>query len=129
MVEQCRPEELDEVLAQGREKLLSMGATELFVTSRDPGAPLEEGARDGYRLEFARDLLELRRAAQSGVPVKGYFHWSLLDNYEWASGYSERFGLVYVDYKTQKRTIKDSGYWYRDVIATNGEKLLVPSRK
>lgn len=61
VIEQCRADELDEVLAQGREKLLSMGATELFVTSRDPGAPLEEGERDGYRLEFTRDLLELRR--------------------------------------------------------------------
>ena len=60
-VEQCRADELDEVLAQGREKLLGLGATELFVTSRDPGAPLEEGRREGCRLEFVRDMLVLQR--------------------------------------------------------------------
>lgn len=91
---------------------------------------LDGRVHDPQRIDFLqRYLLELRRAAQSGVPVKGYFQWSLLDNYEWASGYSERFGLVYVDYNTQKRTIKDSGYWYRDVIATNGEKLLVSGKE
>lgn len=51
----------------------------------------------------------------------GYFHWSFMDNFEWACGYQERFGLVYVDYPTQKRIMKDSGYWYADVIRTNGE--------
>lgn len=61
VVEQCRADELDEVLAQGREKLLGLGATELFVTSRDPGAPLEEGRREGCRLEFVRDMLVLQR--------------------------------------------------------------------
>lgn len=61
VVEQCREDELDEVLAQGREKLLGLGATELFVTSRDPGAPLEEGRREGCRLEFVRDMLVLQR--------------------------------------------------------------------
>lgn len=61
VVEQCRADELDEVLAQGREKLLGLGATELFVTSRDPGAPLEEGRRGGCRLEFVRDMLVLQR--------------------------------------------------------------------
>ena len=61
VVEQCRADELDEVLAQGREKLLGLGATELFVTSRDPGAPLEEGRQEGCRLEFVRDMLVLQR--------------------------------------------------------------------
>lgn len=61
VVEQCRPDELDEVLAQGREKLLSLGATELYVTSRAPGAPLETGCRAGCRLEFVRDMLLLQR--------------------------------------------------------------------
>ena len=55
--------------------------------------------------------------------MKGYFYWSFLDNFEWGKGYMERFGLTYVDYGTQKRTLKDSAYWYRDVMADNGENL------
>ena len=55
-----------------------------------------------------------------GVPVKGYFHWSLLDNFEWAEGYKQRFGLVHVDYETQRRRPKDSYHWYREVIRRRG---------
>ena len=55
-----------------------------------------------------------------GVPVKGYFVWSLLDNYEWADGYSKRFGIMYVDYATQKRTPKLSASYYQEVIRRNG---------
>lgn len=55
--------------------------------------------------------------------MRGYFQWSLMDNYEWARGYFDRFGLIFVDYPTGTRTIKDSGYWYRKVIDTNGEML------
>ena len=69
---------------------------------------------------MARYLRELAAAIAAGVPIEGYFHWSILDNFEWAEGYKHRFGLVYVNYETQKRTIKDSGKWYRDVIASNG---------
>jgi len=57
------------------------------------------------------------RALTEGAPVAGYFAWSLLDNFEWAYGYSKRFGLVYVDYPTLQRIPKDSFYWYRDLIA------------
>ena len=63
------------------------------------------------------------RAIADGIPVIGYSVWSLFDNFEWAAGYSCRYGLVYVDYPTLKRTVKDSGWWYRDVIAANGENL------
>jgi beta-glucosidase len=72
---------------------------------------------------LARHLVELERAGADGVPVSGYFHWSLLDNFEWLDGYKERFGLVYVDYSDQSRVLKDSARFYRDVIASNGASL------
>jgi beta-glucosidase len=58
------------------------------------------------------------------VPVKGNFVWSLMDNFEWAEGYSRRFGIIYVDYKTQERTIKRSGRWYAEVVS--GNELVAP---
>ena len=67
--------------------------------------------------------MELKRAASDGVDVAGYFQWSLMDNFEWHSGYDERFGLVFVNYATQERIIKDSGYWYKGVMESNGENL------
>lgn len=66
-----------------------------------------------------RHLVALHRAIQDGAPVKGYFHWSLLDNFEWAEGYSTRFGLVHVDFGTQERTIKRSGLLYGEICAAN----------
>ena len=68
------------------------------------------------------------RAIKDGVPVTGYYAWSLLDNFEWADGYKQRFGLVYVDYQNQKRVPKDSFDWYKKVIATNGRSLLGQDR-
>ena len=77
-------------------------------------------AHDPQRIDFlARYLGGLQQAVREGVPVEGYFYWSLLDNFEWAEGYKDRFGLVHVDYQTQKRTPKDSYHWYRDLIATS----------
>jgi beta-glucosidase len=77
-------------------------------------------APDPRRTEFYRGhLAELARAIKDGADVRGYHAWSLLDNYEWAEGYSQRFGLVYVDFREQKRTIKDSGHWYGRVAAAN----------
>ncbi len=76
---------------------------------------------DPLRIQYLHDhLLQAHAAIEEGVPLAGYFAWSLMDNFEWAYGYSRRFGLVYVDYPTQRRIIKDSGYWYRDTIAANG---------
>ena len=66
-----------------------------------------------------RSVVKAHRAASEGYPIKGYFLWSLMDNFEWADGYSKRFGLHYVDFKTQKRTPKLSAEWYREVIARN----------
>ncbi|HET7104230.1 MAG TPA: GH1 family beta-glucosidase [Terracidiphilus sp.] len=75
---------------------------------------------DTDRLMYLRNhLTQLHRAAQEGYPIKGYFLWSLLDNFEWADGYSKRFGIHYVDFKTEKRTPKLSAHWYKDVIARN----------
>lgn len=75
---------------------------------------------DVKRIAYYRHcLLQVLQAIKEGVPVQGYHAWSLMDNFEWAAGYSMRFGLVHVDYKTQKRTIKDSGKWYAQVIKTN----------
>ena len=68
---------------------------------------------------YHRYIAQVARAIHDGADVRGYYAWSLLDNFEWAEGYSQRFGLVYVDYPTQRRIIKKSGYWYRDLIATN----------
>ena len=79
---------------------------------------------DPKRIDFLhRYISELAKAIEEGAPVLGYLHWSFLDNFEWASGYDERFGLVYVDYPTQRRIPKDSAAWYAKVIETNGDCL------
>ena len=78
--------------------------------------------RDPERQEYLAAHVEaVRRALLSGVPVTGYFVWSLLDNFEWSHGYSKRFGIVYVDYPTLARVPKSSFYWYRDFIASQRE--------
>lgn len=80
---------------------------------------------DPQRIDFTRRYLrELRRAAADGVDARGYFHWSLMDNFEWAEGYKQRFGLIYVDYRNgNQRILKSSAHWYREVIAANGAVL------
>jgi mannose-6-phosphate isomerase class I len=70
-----------------------------------------------------RYLYRLSQAIGEGVDVRGYFLWTFLDNFEWNEGYSQRFGIVYVDFPTQKRLVKDSAYWYRNIIQSNGSKL------
>ncbi len=80
--------------------------------------------QDPNRTDFIkRYLSELKRVNNEGVPILGYLHWSLLDNFEWAEGYDPRFGLIYVDFKTGKRIIKDSAWEYKHIIETNGEEL------
>jgi beta-glucosidase len=98
---------------------------EILITEN--GIPLADTVdakgcvHDERRIRFIQDhLTQIHLAIQGGVPVKGYFHWSFMDNFEWALGYNPRFGLVYVDYKTLQRTVKDSGKWFQQVIQRNG---------
>ena len=101
------------------------GRVEIMVTEN--GVPVPDGVdfdgrvRDERRIRYLRNhIAQVHRAIEDGIPVKGYFHWSLMDNFEWNLGYGQRFGLLFVDFKTQKRTIKDSGRWFAKVIQENG---------
>lgn len=85
---------------------------------------LDGKVHDPNRQDFLnRYLLELRRAAEDGADIRGYFQWSLMDNFEWAYGYGPRFGMIFVDYNTGERIPKDSALWYRSVIESNGDTL------
>ncbi len=85
---------------------------------------LDGKVHDPQRIDYLhRHLLQLRRAIADGADVRGYLQWSLLDNFEWAEGYKERFGLIYVNYETLERIPKDSYSWYANVIAQNGANL------
>lgn len=101
----------------------SKGRTPLYVTEN--GNSFVDKLKNG-RIKDARRIAYLRghfaaahRAIQEGCDLRGYFVWSLMDNFEWAWGYQQFFGIVHVDYKTQRRTIKDSGYFVRDVAQAN----------
>ncbi len=79
---------------------------------------------DPQRIDFLKNYIgAYGRAISSGIPAKGYFLWSILDNFEWAYGYQKRFGLIHVDYTTQARTLKDSAYWYKNVITSQGSRI------
>jgi len=97
----------------------------LFVTENGASfsdAPDARGSvNDQRRIDYLREhFAAAHRALQAGVPLAGYFVWSLMDNFEWAKGYTQRFGIVWVDYKTQQRIPKASARWYADVIRRNG---------
>jgi beta-glucosidase len=98
---------------------------QMYITEN--GIPVPEGLdadgkiRDYRRIRYLRDhIAQVHRAWKDGMPMRGYFVWSLLDNFEWALGYTMRFGLIHVDYETQERLIKQSGHWYAQVIKENG---------
>jgi beta-glucosidase len=94
--------------------------TENGLSCRD-WPSLDGRVHDSQRIDFlTRHVRQLHRAVASGVPIEGYFHWSALDNFEWADGYKERFGLIYVDYETGERIPKDSYHWYAQIIASRG---------
>lgn len=83
-----------------------------------PDEVIEGKIHDVKRIKFYKDYLaQVLKAKNEGVNVAGYFCWSLMDNFEWAEGYKPRFGLIHVDFKTQKRSIKDSGYWFQKLLA------------
>ena len=88
-----------------------------FSDKIDENGQVNDGSRIKY---FKSHLLQLHKAIKDGVKISGYFVWSLMDNFEWTEGYSKRFGLIYVDYPTQKRVIKASGWWYKKVIEKMG---------
>jgi beta-glucosidase len=91
------------------------------VVITENGAVYQEPLHDEARIQFIHDHLKaLQHALEQGVNVLGYCHWSFLDNFEWALGYAQRFGLVHVDYETLERTVKDSGRWYAGVVRENG---------
>jgi len=76
---------------------------------------LDGKVHDPNRIDFLHRYLRcLKKAADDGVDIRGYFHWCFTDNFEWSKGYTERFGIVHCNFETQQRIIKDSGYWYRD---------------
>ena len=85
---------------------------------------LDGKVHDPQRIDFLnRYIRELKKAIDDGADVRGYFVWSFMDNFEWAEGYKHRFGLVHINYETLKRTVKDSAFWYKKVIETNGKFL------
>jgi beta-glucosidase len=106
-------------LAHDLWKIKEIYITENGTSSADVIAP-DGHVYDTDRVMFLRNYLtQLQRGIADGVPTRGYFLWSLLDNYEWADGYSKRFGIVYVDFKTQQRTPKLSAEFYKQTIAHN----------
>jgi beta-glucosidase len=120
------PEGLIETLEKVTERY---GRIPLYVTENgaaypDPAPGADGVVDDPLRVAYLRDHLRAARdAIARGVDLRGYFAWSLLDNFEWQHGYSQRFGLVHVDFRTQRRTLKRSGRFYREAIASGGRAL------
>ncbi len=119
-----------EVYPEGLYKLLmsihhNYGPRAMYITENGAAfvdAVTPDGCvHDPRRLAYLQaHFAQAHRAIQDGAPLKGYFVWSLMDNFEWGHGYTKRFGVTYVDYATQKRIIKDSGAWYTQVTRQNG---------
>jgi beta-glucosidase len=126
-----------EIRAAGLEQVLlrlarEYGAREVIVTENgsawaDNVTPDGQVHDDGRVRYLEEHLAACARAVQGGVPLAGYFAWSLLDNFEWDYGYDARFGLVHVNYATQRRVMKDSGRRYADIIAAHGQRAVVAS--
>ena len=115
------PEGMFEMLGQVHS---SCGFPAIYITENGAAFPdhveSDGQVNDPARISYIkRHLEQLLRAVTMGVPIKGYFVWSLMDNFEWALGTSTRFGLIRVDFATQKRTVKASGRWYQRLIQRN----------
>jgi beta-glucosidase len=109
---EVHPAGLTDVLLRVHEEY---GAPVVYVTENGAAYP---GIDDPKRVHYLKThIAAAADALEDGVPLAGYFVWSLLDNFEWAYGFSKRFGIVHVDYETQERTVKTSGQWYRDLIS------------
>jgi len=120
------PEALTQLLVSVTERYgkLPIYITENGAAFYDPPSPINGRIDDPLRIEYYRQHLRAAHdAMKQGVDLRGYYAWSLLDNYEWSLGYSKRFGIVHVDYETQRRTIKASGRYYAEVIRSNGANL------
>ena len=120
---EVQPDGLRELLVRVKAEYAGPAGTEIYVTENgaayDDVVTADGAVHDTDRAEFlGLHLGAILDAIDEGVAVKGYFYWSLMDNYEWAWGYEKRFGLVRVDYPTQQRTVKDSGRAYADIIAS-----------
>src|SRR5712692_2596120 len=120
------PQGLTEILlwAQERYGKLPLYVTENGAAFYDPPTSPNGRVDDPLRVEYLRaHIAAVSEAIKRGVDIRGYFVWSLLDNFEWALGYSKRFGIVHVDFQTQKRTLKRSAHFYKDVIRARGGGL------
>jgi beta-glucosidase len=106
------------------------GDLPLYITENgaafyDPPKPVDGRVEDPLRVHYYREHLRAaHQARRQGVDLRGYFAWSLLDNFEWTLGYSKRFGLIHVDYETQRRTPKASARFYAEVIRSRGAALI-----
>lgn len=121
------PEGLTDLLLQLKDEYQDLPP--IYITENGMAVAdhiVDNSVSDQVRIDYVRMHLDaLHQAMEKGINVQGYFYWSLLDNFEWNSGYAKRFGIVYVDYATQKRTMKESGYWYRDFV---GAQMLARAR-
>ena len=130
---EVQPEGLTRLLTRLQQDYAGPRATALYVTENGAAYP-DQVAPDGQvhdpdRIAYIETHLRAVAAAiTAGADVRGYFLWSLLDNFEWALGYSKRFGIVHVDYGTQERTIKSSGRWYARAVAEHGLPAAEPDR-
>ena len=120
------PQGLTDILVWVTERY---GRIPLYITENgaafyDPPTPVDGAVHDYLRVDYYRTHLRAAHdAVRRGVDLRGYFAWSLLDNFEWSLGFAKRFGIVHVDYGTQVRTVKDSGRFYSEVIRSGGEVL------
>jgi beta-glucosidase len=122
------PEALEKLLVDlrdeyGPKSILITENGAAYGTTPDADGVIHDEERQDY---FRGHIAAVARARDAGVPVDGYFAWSLLDNFEWAFGYEKRFGLIWVDYETQERIPKQSAHLYRDIIAKAAAGEVVP---